>query len=311
MYRSVAVMAFVGAAGCTDEVTVPPYAEGGFHQYVISRELVPTKNLEAAMFALDLNGDRIADNQLGMAIGSVAGRGWFDVQHESDLRVDDGGVLLLAELQADDLAESGHAGFTIYQGADPRPTPCDGVDPACRRHLQGTGVFGVASDAVSSEQLLGTINDGRLSAGTGAITVTLGMFGVPMALDLIGARVNLYVRPDGLSGTIAGGIRVPDLARQLFPVFVQAVVPVIARDCLHLDRPPSCGCALDSPGRDLMDFFDGLIPGQTKDCRITEAEVGANSVVQSLLAPDVEIGSSPAVSFGFAIDAVPANIDPH
>ncbi|MGE5186314.1 MAG: hypothetical protein ACM31C_29870 [Acidobacteriota bacterium] len=51
-----------------------------------------------------------------------------------------------------------------------------------------------------------------------------------------------------------------------------------------------------------------LFDTSPKDCTISLTEVQNNSLIKSLLAPDVTIENQPALSFGMQVTAVPASI---
>src|SRR5262245_12680923 len=77
-------------------IDAPPPPLGTF-RYVVDKQRVPTTNNEARMLGLDLNGDMVADNQLGMVLATLVAQG-FDVQGETTKAVDRGSLIVLGEL---------------------------------------------------------------------------------------------------------------------------------------------------------------------------------------------------------------------
>ena len=59
-------------------------------------------------------------------------------------------------------------------------------------------------------------------------------------------------------------------------------------------------------GKTVLDLFDGDITGTTKDCAVSIDEIKGNSLIQSLLAPDVTIDGKMALSLGIKVEAVHA-----
>jgi len=89
--------------------------------------------------------------------------------------------------------------------------------------------------------------------------------------------------------------------------FMAAVV----RDCTNLASPPGCGCVAGSTGKTSLDLFDGGVVGSPKDCAISVAEVRENSLIQSLLAPDLTLpGGQNALSIGIKVEAVSGTFTP-
>jgi hypothetical protein len=282
---------------------------GTHYHYVIASETVPINNTQARQYGLDLNNDATVDNQLGMVLATLAGMG-FNIQGAATASVDTGSTLMLADLQATDLTSASHAGFTIYFGQNPQPAPCTGSsDTVCRHHLAGTGTFDVATTP-HDPALRGGAAAGTFAMGPGHLSIQLGMFATsaPLRLDLIGARVSLAsVTSTAIgSGVLAGAVTQNDIDTKVIPAMQQSFVPIIARDCNMLASPPSCGCANGTTGNTLLGLFDT----SPKDCMVTVPEIQNNSLIQSLLAPDVMIDGQMALSLGIGVTATAATFTP-
>ncbi|HWO22063.1 MAG TPA: hypothetical protein VNO30_25045 [Kofleriaceae bacterium] len=279
------------------------------HRWVIDNQLVPMNNNQAREYGLDLNGDQVIDNQLGLVIATLSGQG-FDIQAATSTAVARGSILMLAEAQLGGSAPTA-AMFTMYTGANPRPAPCNSpTDTTCRRHLGGTGMFDLAPGSARDLPLGGTILSNTLTAGPGHLQVAL-LFGfggaAPVVLDLIGAHVRLQLVSANAVGqsVIAGAISQSQVDTRLLPAIHQTASAVEMADCPGT-APPDCGCAIGSDGKTYLGLFDTM----PKDCVITLDEIRNNSLIKSLLAPDMLIEGQAALSVGFAVTAVKATFTP-
>ncbi len=284
-------------------VDAPPPPVGHQH-YVISQLRVPTSNPEAQAFGLDLDNDQTVDNQLGMVLSTFATMG-FPIQEGYSRAIDQGTSITLVDLVATDLMTAATATLALFKGTNAMPSPCNGAaDLACRRHLAGTGTFTAAATPVHAP-LAGAIIGNTLTAGPGQLTIDLVFNGsTPVAVTLIGARVQASTISQGGIGNLilAGAISQTDITGTVIPAMRDGYAARVAVDCTALTSPPTCGCAGGSDGATYLSLFDTA----PKDCAISLAEVRDNSLIQSLLAPDVTINNVNALSIGVRATAVPA-----
>ncbi len=280
------------------------------HRWVIDGQRIPTTNPEAQMFGLDLNGDMVVDNQLGSVFAALNSQG-FEIQGATDTAISRGTILMLGEAQVGGPGGPTAATFTLYTGANPQPPACmSASDPVCRRHLQGNASFDLAAGSPVDPPLAGTLANGTLLAGPGHLHVSI-MFGLatstPITVELLGARVRLQTVSATSLGqsVIAGGISMTERDTKLIPAIHQTAVAAVAADCTST-VPPDCGCAAGSTGRTYLSLFDTT----PKDCVISLQEISGNSLIQSLLAPDVTLEGQQALSLGFGVTAVKATFTP-
>jgi hypothetical protein len=272
------------------------------HRYVIDRFLLPATNTQARDFGLDLDGDAEVDNQLGMVMSTLGNMG-LDIQIDTDKQIDTGTTIMLPDLGADDLTTETYATFTIFQGANPTPAPCfNAQDTVCRKHLTGSGAF-TAKTAPVDPPLVGTIDNGKLVAGPGHLTVQFSMLSsTPLLVSLLGARVELM--PTGTAiGKIGGAIGKPELDNVVIPGMREGFQAAVARDCTNPTSPPGCGCVADSQGKTYLGLFDT----DPQDCSLSVSEIRNNSLIVSLFAPDVTIEGLQALSLGVSVHAVGAS----
>jgi hypothetical protein len=304
------------ACGGDDGGTVIP--EGAHTQYVAKKAYVPTNNNQAREFGLDLNKDKTVDNQLGMVLGTLSSMG-FDIQGTIDKAVLEGSIILLVDFQTKDFTNSSAAGLQVLLGANPMPAACMTGETACNtamppvctgcgHHLQGTGNFtikGAMDSLVSGKIVNGTFNGGP---GNLTLQIALGDTSQAIELNLIGARAKATgITADKMDSVIlAGALSQSDLNDKVIPAIQKQIAPIITRDCPMATMPPGCGCAANSTGKTVLDLFDGDITGSTKDCAVSVEEIKGNSLIQSLLAPDVTIDGVMALSLGIKVEATKA-----
>jgi hypothetical protein len=259
---------------------------------------------EATMLGLDIDGtepggDPTVDNQLGSVIAALGSFG-FDAQATVDLSIDEGLSITLMRLTTTDQ-------FETHIGENPVPPACNGPnDPVCRRHLDGTGSFDVVAGApIGSMPTM--VNGGITSGGPGTAVVNLVLFAgsAPIYLELIGARFTGMVTQFGITqGRLAGGVTQSHLNTVIIPALAMNLEGQIDLDC-PAPTPPNCNCMPGSTGAQVLQLFDA-----DADCTITALEIQENTLVMSLLAPDVTIGGVDATSFGIGFEAVPGTYTP-
>jgi hypothetical protein len=292
--------------------------------------------------------DGTVDNQLGNVLSALKGQGFdvqgtldIAVSHGSlallvDFQTKDFSSASASGLEV--LFASTAAGAIT-------PAPCtDANDTVCGHHLDGTGTFMVDANSPTDALVSGPIVGGTFNGGPGEITLQLALGGTtPVDLDLHGARGQASgVSDSGItSGILAGALSQDDLNNKVIPAIQSQLVPIIARDCPYANTTNSCacnqcqaaagdtdaghiaactahtdmgsctgdtanGCTFDSSttGKTILGLFDTA----PKDCMVTSTEIQNNTLIKSLLAPDVCIESScakpDALSLGVKFTAV-------
>jgi hypothetical protein len=275
------------------DIDAPPALAS--HHYVIDKHILPVSNAQARELGLDLNDDATVDNQLGLVMATFVGQG-IETQPGADRAIDRGEILTLVDLEANGFAD-GDARFALYTGENPQPSPCaNGADTVCRRHLDGNGTFDVAS--APDAPLVGELAGGVLLTEAGRLHVGLSLMSAPTTYELLGARVKVTSPSDAeiTSGVIAGAITQSDVDLVLIPSWALEIDAIVAADCPG--APPTCGCAGGSQGGVYHSLYDA-----NQDCSVSAQELRTNSLIMSLLAPDVTIEGAPAISLGFGFTA--------
>lgn len=315
LFYLVAALPLFAACGDDGGTIIP---EGEHTQYVAKKASVPTNNSQAREFGLDLNKDKTVDNQLGMVLGTLASMG-FDIQTTIDTAVAEGSIILLVDFQTKDFTNTTAAGLKVLLGTNPMPAACNTgeeycntamppVCTGCGHHLTGTGAFAIDPKSPDSAAVGGKIVNGTFNGGPGEISLQIALGGTDaIQLDLIGARAKATgITADKMDSVILGGaLTDTDLNTKVIPAIANQIAPIIERDC-KMPTVPGCGCTAGSTGKTVLDLFDGDITGSTKDCKVSVEEIKGNSLIQSLLAPDVTIDGKMALSLGIKIEATKA-----
>lgn len=299
-----------------DDGTIDP--AGTDHTYVVSKISVPTNANEATQYGLDIdnkpndaNGG--IDNQLGNVLGNIGLLApSLDIQGSVDEQVDTGGIILLTNLFAKDLASASGVGMWVFLGENPTPAACaDANDTVCRKHLTGSGSFDISADSPQDAKLAGKIVAGKFTGGPGTVTLQIALSaGNPIDLPLQKAKAELTgISATGVTGgKIGGAIAKNDLETKVYPAIAETIRTTFDRDCDvgGNPNPPApakpCNCASGSTGATLQTTFD---KDPTKDCMISDTEVV--SFVGGLISPDIDLdgdGMADAVSLGVGVQAV-------
>ncbi len=283
-------------------IDAPPPPPNHYY-FVIDKQTLPATNAQARDLAFDLDGDQVKDNQLGMVMSTLAGMG-IDSQLAMDRAIDTGAAIMLGDLFALDLTTDAASTFTLYQGTNPMPPPCaNAQDTVCRRHLTGMGSFTVKPGAPVDSPLMGSIAGGVLDAGPGHLTIQFAAAASSaVTVTLLGARVQLTSTATTTTGKLGGAISAADVDGKIIPALRDSFQATVMVDCPMPQSPPTCGCATNSQGKTLLGLFDT----NPKDCSISVDEVRNNSLIQSLLAPDVTVENTSALSLGVGVHAVSA-----
>jgi len=299
-----------------------PTPEGPHYAFVASKLSVPVNNNQAREFGLDLNGDKTVDNQLGMVLGTLAGQG-FDVQGTIDSAIAEASIILLADFQSASFDSTSAAGLQVKLGDMETPAACaageqylcklaNGTEckstetgctcAGCGKHLTGAGVFTIDANSPDNAAVAGKVVGGTFTGGPGDITLKIALGSAEgIELDLIGARAKATgITEAGITSLIiAGALTKEDLDGKVIPAIHQQLEPIIAEDC-PMPAAADCGCMAGSTGKTILNLFDTM----PKNCGVTVDEIKNNTLIQSLLAPDVKINGKDALSLGIKAVAV-------
>jgi len=293
-----------------DGGTVNP--DGVDNTYVIDSVVVPADQNQAASIALDLNDDGIPDNKVGFLLATLANLADLDIQTAVSDQVQQGGIILLANLKATDLIDATGAGFYVYLGDNPSPAPCvDENDLVCGLHLQGDGTFDVSADSPTNAVVVGETTGGQFSGGPGEVTLELSLsaLAAPLRITLVSARAEVTVSEDGLTdGLLGGAITTDDVNNDLIPAVADVVASLLEADGCDPKAVPCC--PEDSGAAQILSFLD-----TDDDCVVGAQELIENPLIASTLGdPDLDLEGddqvNDAISLGVGFSAVTGAFTP-
>ncbi len=290
--RRIFGLLFSLAAGCgvvpmempvDSEITT---AEGDHTKWVVNKLTFPMLKTD---YAIDLNGDGKAENQLGSLIGTLASA-MIDAQGGIDGSVAKGQAVVLFDVQSTDamLKSATNVGVTVYKGKDTTSAP----------KFDGKDTFTI--DPVDAPApTYGKLTSGKYSSNLPPPTkhpvklvlrVPILGGGTPVALPLNGAHVQFQGSSSSLmSGQIHGSLKKTDVD--------MSIIPAIAKrfeDNIH-DKPNDPDSKTLKMVFDVGDgnggectSFDGS-KGKANDSKIAPCEVSGNALIGALFAPDVDI----------------------
>ena len=265
-------------------------------RYVTNAIVLPTARAD---FALDLNGDARADNQLGNIVQALTSQG-IDLQSEQDASVAAGTGLELLRLEASNagLQEDPTASVTLFRATNTASPDFSGsgtftVEGAARREFNGV---------LTSATFIS--NPPPVGVPPVKLDVRLALFG---ELPLIAARVRFTTSGSRLvEGKINGAVLQSDVTATLIPAFAQRMDAMIKGD--------TCSSLCTQ----IKQLFDADQNGT-----ITVQEITTNAIIRNILAPDVDLldatgnlnpnpanTEKDALSIAIGFSAVKANFAP-
>lgn len=277
---------------------------GANHQYVATSFLLPTSESD---YAYDLNGSGKRRNQLGRILTLLSQEG-LTLQPSFDIAIVEGIVSVLFSLQSVDPALRTDPGalltyFTGKPGTGMLATDKSGnyiLDGGCRGcpDFSGAGTFAV-QPGTSGAPFPGTLATGHFASDNPATTrhpvtievkVSIGPGQDPLTLVINGAHLELdtdTATPGrfGLrSGILVGSVKSSDVDKNVIP----AVATLLTQSVQQAPGTPS--------SKQILAFFDNghcTNPNGTmakaKDNVIDPCEVAQSPIIQTVLAPDVQI----------------------
>lgn len=291
--------------------------DGTHHQFVVDDVALPDASEETADLGLDIDGapDGEPDNALGTIVKNLNALLETDMEANLAAQVDAGGVIMLADVQASSLDNAEMAGFWVLRGSDPDPAPCASeTDDVCRRHLDGSGSFSLATPAPEDSFIGGELTGGLFEGhdlGTFGLAIPFWEGQPPISVEVVGARAVATVTEDGITeGRLGGAITESEVQDNLLPQLRDLMNAQVAEDCGG--EAPDC-CADGTNGEQIVELFD-----TDASCDVSLQELQDSSLVSGLLEPDVDLlnaegfydpnkdGVEDSISLGVGFTAVPA-----
>lgn len=275
-------------------------------QYVANMVSVPTMQSD---FAIDLDGDRKPDNNLGLIIMTLNSENLMVQQGVTDAVTMGQLVILASETSTDATYQSDScASVQIVEGKS--TTSPD---------FSGTGSFTVATtddkgNAIQPGSFDGAIKAGKFASASPVTTkapVTMSLSlplvaGAP-ALDLtVNAAQVEFTR--NAAGTVSGGeihgvIKNSDVQSKLIPGVATILTTKISgtpdSTTMQISSIFDTGGTPDTTGKCMGTCYssDTMMCAKKGDGKIDTCEVATSSLVQQLLSPDVQMYASDGVTY--------------
>jgi len=253
-------------------------ATGDHHQFVINTLDIPSSSAEANACGLNIDGDSQGrvDNALGQVISALAGSTGADPQPVMDAALADGTALHLLDVQADSLADDPTVALRPFLGDDSDANPSN--------NFSGSEMFTISASSPTDDLVPGAIGSGALDLGPGTMSVRIVVVSgtQPIQVPIIGVHVTGNITDTNItSGILAGAVTQDTIDNILIPSVTLSLQAVVASDCGG--TYPNC-CTDASNGQTIVSLFD-----DNNDCMVSQSEVANNNLVNSLLAPDVDL----------------------
>ncbi len=268
------------------------------YEYVISDIYVPQSLAEGV--GVDYDGNGSIDNKLSSLMSLLLDQSTeFQVNDNLDEGIANGTLIVLGRIMAETFSGDPDISMSIFQGTYTGTYTAD--------ILSGSGTFTWDSASPNVGTLCGRVyGAGITQAGPGDITLSLPVNDtMTLSLVLHHARIEGVSSPEGWTDmVIAGAVLPADLKNTIIPSYVDNVNADIAADPVG--------------SQFILDTFDDACSTELAGCAgspecaadgvITETELQCNSIINTILTPDVTIGGVQYVSFGIRVQAVPADI---
>ncbi len=263
------------------------------YYFVTNKLLLPTTQAQTQAYALNIDEDpqgqpdNLFGNLLTMLVSAAPG---LELQSTVDQAINSGQIVTLHALQANNLMNDPNASWSIFLGLTAPSAPSfDGADK-----------FALDSATPANSQVIGSLTNGHFVGGPGAVRVRMVILGSPVAVNLIGVRLEADASEKGcFNGKLGGGITVDEFRSQLLPALTDGLNRIIKAD--------------KSIGNTILSVFDADQNGV-----ISSSEIENNILLKLVIAPDLDLldasgkfnprqdGVNDSLSIGLSFTCVPA-----
>lgn len=267
---------------------------GAQYKFVTNKLLLPTTYTLTQSFGLNIDDDdkQNTDNKFGdllTLLTSVAPE--LEIQSALDHALDNGQLVTLHMLKADDFLNDPSVLWSVYLGQRTQAAPT----------FDGSDQFTLDSATPLDSPIVGSLTNGRFIGGPGAARIRMLLLGQQVEVDLIGVRLEADISLNGcVEGKLGGGITVEEFRNRLLPAIADGLNQVIAAD--------------HSAANPILQTFDS-----NKDSIISVEELEKNLILMIAISPDLDLldasnkfnpgqdGVKDSYSIGFGFTCVPAD----
>jgi hypothetical protein len=243
---------------------------------------IPQTVSMAMQLGCDIDGDGQVDNQLGKVFVALMGASsTMNLQTAADHAFTAGRIILLIDLEyTPALINTSVAGVKMYVGVH------DQSDGLSAPGFYDGGRFFVTQSAGSFGGQINGVEQGQFGPGPALIELPLAIDQPPVPVPLEIASLNGFFSNNYIgNGKLCGAIRATDVQSQLIPSWAADLSAVVK--------------AGGSDGNMIRSLFDAdhscdtdpnCVPAASGACFcITAAEIEYNSIIRSLLNPDLDL----------------------
>ena len=273
-------------------VEIPP-ATGVEYFYVTNTLLLPTTRAQTQDFALNVDGDPQGnpDNKFGEMLTLLTSvYPGLELQSSLDQAVNNGQLVTLHMLKANDPLNDTSVSWSIYLGQKAQSTPV----------FDGSDKFTIDTATPMNSPIIGTLTNGHFSGGPGSAQVRMFLLGVPVDVKLIGVYLEADVNAQGCTnGKLGGGLSVDEFRARILPAITDGLNLVIK--------------ANQDAATPLLLAFDS-----DKNGTVSAQELENNPLLMLAVSPDLDLldgsgnfnpvqdGAKDSYSVGLGFTCVPA-----
>jgi len=271
---------------------------GAPYEYVLSDIYVPESLAEGV--GRDFDGNGSIDNKLSSMMSLLLSESReFAINDSLDEGIANGTVVVLGRIMTQSFTGDPGVSVSIFRGTYTGEYTAD--------ILSGSGTFTWDPEEPNVGTLCGRIyGAGITQAGPGDITLSLPVNeNMQLSLVLHHARLEGITSADGWTDMVLSGAVLPeDLKDTIIPNYVDNVNADIAAD------PAGSQFILDTFDNRCSTELAACVanPDCASDGVITETELRCNSIINTILTPDITVEGVQYVSFGIRLQAVRADI---
>ena len=244
---------------------------------------IPVTTFMAMQLGCDIDGDGLVDNQIGKLFAELAGASWaMNLQTATDHAFAGGTIILLLDLEyTPALTSTSLAGMKMYEGVH---DPSDGLPPPA--FYYGGRFFVTQSAGPGVGGGIDNINQGRFGPGSAVLDLPLVFDQPRFRLTLESASFFGYFQDTYVTGgKLCGAVRAIDVHDQMIPTWAAELSAAVKVGGSSADMIKSLFDADHS-----CDTDPTCVLGAAGTCAcITGQEVENNSIVRSLLNPDLDL----------------------
>jgi hypothetical protein len=291
------------------------FEEGSHYDYIANQVIVPTNAAEAEQIGIDMNGDGVVDNKVGVLISHFFPYTTGGLNVELNEAIGEGDYIMLLRLFVSNWPADESMSVQIFSGSA-------SID-ATEDNLTGQGHTLISGQSNRTLYLCGDLIQGALSTCPGPIEVPFYLPGNPVTFPLEQARM---VSTSTVSATgweklmVGGGMNRQTVENQLVP----AMLVYMNQQTIEYPESNTANFVLTFLDAQCSSGIEGCADvvneqgacaewdGDPQTPPVTLTELLCNGLFMGYLEPDIDSdgdGEPELLSTGLQADAIPITID--